>query len=165
MAGRGQLERAGRPRGGRGQEEDDGSGGQAEQALGRSRGDFGSRIRSALTPTGQPAALELTGSQADDSPHLPGPISGTDYVIADKSYGSADDRAAIAAAGAGASIPPRRNRRERTRCDRHPYKERHVVECRSVRLEQHRRIATCHDRKAVNFLGFVRLASINIVFA
>ena len=116
---------------------------------------------------GQPAALKLTGGQADDSPHLPELISGTDtdYVIADKAYDSRSNREAIAAAGAEAVIPPRRNRKETIGYDRHLYKERHVAERCFGKLKQCRRIATRYDKKTVNFLGFVWLASINIMLA
>ena len=120
-----------------------------------------------MTPTGQPAALELTGSQADDGPHLPEPIADadTDYVIADEACDSADNRAATAAAGAGAAIRPRRNRKERIDCDRPVCKERQVAEGCFGKLKRCRRIATRYDKKAADFLGFAWLASIKIMLA
>ena len=116
---------------------------------------------------GQPAAPKLTGGQADDSPHLPGLVSGTDAdcVVAGEAHDSGANREAIAAAGAGAVIPPRRNRKEQIPYGKHPYKERHVAERCFGKLKQYRRTATRYDRKAVNFLGSVRLASINVVLA
>ncbi|WP_390637586.1 IS5 family transposase [Limnoglobus roseus] len=63
-----------------------GSGGQAAEALGRSRGGFGTKVHAAVAPLGHPVALKLTGGEAADSPRLPGLIAGvtTAAVLADK---------------------------------------------------------------------------------
>jgi putative transposase len=135
--------------------------------LGRSRGGFGTKIHAAVSPLGHPVALELTGSEASDSPRLPGLIAGvaTGSVLADKGYDSDANRAAIRAAGAEPCIPPRRNRKEVIPYDRHLYRERNVVERYFARVKQHRRVATRYDKKAANFLGFVWVASIAIMLA
>ncbi len=133
--------------------------------MGRSRGGFGTKIHAAVTPLGHPVALELTGSQASDSPRLPGLIAGvvTEAVLADKGYDSDDNRIAIRAAGAEPCIPPRKNRLEPIEYDRHLYKERNVVERFFAQIKQYRRVATRYDKKATNFMGFVWLASIAIM--
>jgi putative transposase len=135
--------------------------------LGRSRGGFGTKIHAAVTPLGHPVAVELTGSEASDSPRLPGLIAGveTEAVLADKGYDSDANRAAIRAAGAEPCIPPRKNRVDPIAYDRHLYKERNVVERFFARVKQYRRVATRYDKKAANFLGFVWLASIAIMLA
>ena len=114
---------------------------------------------------GHPVALKLTGGQAGDCSQLPELIAGvpTEAVIADKAYDSNDNRAVIARHGAQAVIPPKKNRLEKIEYDRHLYRERHVVECYFGKLKHYRRIATRYDKKAANFLGFVWLASINIM--
>jgi transposase len=124
-------------------------------------------MHAAVTPLGHPVALELTGSQASDSPRLPGLIAGveTAAVLADKGYDSDANRAAIRAAGADPCIPPRRNRTEPIGYDRHLYKERNVVERYFARVKQYRRVATRYDKKAANFLGFVWVASIALMLA
>jgi putative transposase len=116
---------------------------------------------------GHPVALELTGSQASDSPRLPGLIAGipTEAVLADKGYDSDDNRRAIRRQGAEPCIPPRKNRTEPIEYDRHLYAERNAVERFFARLKQYRRVATGYDKKAANFLGFVWLASIAIMLA
>ncbi len=143
----------------------DGSGGQSEQALGRRRGGFGTKVHAAVTPMGHPAALKLTGGEANDCPHLPEPVAGqpAEAVIADKAYDSDSNRRAIAEQGAQAVNPPRKNRTAKIEYDRHLYKERHVVECYFGKLKQYRRIATRYDKQAADFLGFVWLATINIM--
>ncbi len=120
-----------------------------------------------MTPLGHPAVLELTGSEAADSPRLPGLIAGveTDAVLADKGYDSDANRAAIRARGAEPCIPARRNRTAKVEYDRHLYKERNVVERYFARIKQYRRVATRYDKKAANFLGFVWVASIEIMLA
>ncbi len=133
----------------------------------RSRGGFGSKIHAVVTPLGHPLVLEVTGSEAADSPRLPGLIAGiqTDAVLADKGYDAAANRAAIRAAGAEPCIPPRRNRTAKIEYDRHLYKERNVAERFFARVKQYRRVATRYDKKAANFLGFVWVASIEIMLA
>ncbi len=120
-----------------------------------------------MTPLGHPAVLELTGSEAADSPRLPGLIAGigTTAVVADKGYDSEANRAAIRSQGAEPCIPPRRNRVAVTDYDRHLYKERNVAERYFARIKQYRRVATRYDKKAANFLGFVWVASIAILLA
>ncbi len=59
-----------------GQKKAGGTGGQASEALGRSRRGFGSKIHAAVNSLGHPVRLRLTGSEAADSPHLPGLIAG-----------------------------------------------------------------------------------------
>jgi transposase len=120
-----------------------------------------------VNPLGHPVALGLTGSQASDSPRLPGLIAGAEVeaVLADKGYDSDANRAAIRKHGAEPCIPPRKNRVEPVAYDRHLYKERNVVERFFARVKQYRRVATRYDKKAANFLGFVWLAAIAIMLA
>jgi len=159
-----------RPRwrgGGRREKKADGTGGQSAEALGRSRGGFGTKIHAAVNPLGHPVALKLTGAEAADSPHLPGLIAGiaTEAVLADKGYDSDANRAAIRRQGARPCLPPRKNRSEPIEYDRHLYKERNVIERYFAWVKQYRRVATRYDKKAANFLGFVWLASIAIMLA
>ena len=118
-----------------------------------------------MSTLGHPVALTLAGAQAGDSPQLPGLIAGqeTTAVIADKACDSNGNREAIRCAGAEPVIPPRKNRKERIAYDRHLYKERHVVECYFGKLKQRRRVATRYEKKAANYLGYVWLASINVM--
>jgi transposase len=120
-----------------------------------------------VNPLGQPVVLKLTGAEAADCPHLPDLIAGvkTQSVLADKGYDSDANRAAIRARGAQPCIPPRKNRKETIKYDRHLYQERNEVERFFGRIKQYRRVATRYDKKAANYLGFVWLASINIMLA
>lgn len=52
------------------------------------------------------------------------------------------------------------HRKYQHRYDRIAYKQRWDIEGFFAKLKQWRRIATCYDKIAPNFLGFVKLASI-----
>jgi len=123
----------------------------------RSRGGFGTEIHAVVSPLGHPVVTELTGSEAADSPRLPGLIGDpeSDAVLADKGYDPSANREAIRAAGAEPCIPPRRNRTEAIDHDRHLDQERNVAERYFARVKQYRRVATRYGEKAANFLGFV----------
>jgi transposase len=120
-----------------------------------------------VNPLGHPVALQLTGAEAADSPQLPGLIAGVraEAVLADKGYDADANRGAIRATGAEPCIPPRKNRKRAIPYDRHLYGARNVVERFFGRIKQYRRVATRFDKKARNFLGFVWLASIDLLLA
>ena len=83
--------------------------------------------------------------------------------IADKAF---DSDAVVQAArrqGAGAVIPPKKNRKVPRDYDKHLYKERKKVEWFINLLKQYRRVAPRYEKTARNFLGFVHIASIMIL--
>lgn len=120
-----------------------------------------------MNPLGHPVRLHLTAANAADSPHLPALMAGieTAAVLADKGYDADTNREAIRAAGAEPCIPPRRNRTAVIDYDRHLYRERNGVERFFGRIKQYRRVATRYDKKARNFLGFVWVATLDILLA
>ena len=137
--------------------------------MGCSRGGFGSKIYGVVNPLSHPVSRTLTGSEAGGNPHLPGLIAGvaTKAVLADTGYDSDANRVAIRRQGAEPRIPGRTNRTQSVNYDRHRhrYRERNVVERFFGRIKQYRRVATRFDKKAAKYLGFVWLASINIMLA
>lgn len=143
----------------------DGTGGQSEQALGRSRGGFGTKIHGAVTGLGLPARLILTPGQAADVSQGEALIEGLPAraVIADKAFDSRALVAAIERQGAVAVIPSLSNRATPRDYDRHLYRERNVVERFWHRLKQYRRVATRYEKTARNFMAFVRLASVMVL--
>jgi transposase len=143
----------------------DGTGGQNDQALGRSRGGFGTKIHGSFDGLGHPVELTLTPGQASDigqatellADHEP------DVVIGDKGYDGNALVEAIEVRGAEAVIPPKKNRLEPREYDRHTYKERNLVERFWSKAKQFRRVATRYDKKAANFLAFVHVAAIMVM--
>lgn len=138
-----------------------------DQALGRSRGGFGTKVHIAVDALGDPVRLILTGGQAADVTRGAALVDGigADHVIADKGYDSNELVATIEAGGAEAVIPPRSNRKQKRPYDRHLYKERNLVERFINRVKQCRRIATRYEKTARNYLAFWQLASIVVLLA
>ncbi len=56
--------------------------------------------------------------------------------------------------------PPKSNRKDDIEYDFWRYKERHVVECLFGKLKHYRRVATRHEKKAINYLGMLSFASV-----
>jgi transposase len=105
------------------------------------------------------AAQESDIAQAEAllADHTPG------VVIADRGY---DKRALvdeIEARGAEAVIPTQKNRAEQRAIDPHLYRERNVCERFWSKVKQYRRVATRYEKKAANFLAFVKVAAIMVM--
>src|SRR3954467_4241885 len=143
----------------------DGSGGQADQALGRSRGGLTTKIHGAISGLGLPAKLLLTPGQAADVSQGEGWLEGSRpaVVIADKAYDSKALVDAIEARGAEAVIPSLSNRKVQREYDRERYKDRNLIERFWHKLKQYRRVATRYEKTARNFLAFTHVASIMIL--
>ena len=136
-----------------------------EQALGRSRGGFSTKIHIAVDALGNPVEFLLTGGQEADVTRAEPLIDAhkADAYILDKAY---DSDAVVGAArrqGGEAVIPPKKNRKVARDYDKHLYKERKKVEWFINLLKQYRRVATRYEKTARNFLGFVHVASIMIL--
>ena len=143
----------------------DGSGGQPDQALGRSRGGFGTKLPGGFNGLGQPVELRLTPGQASDigqaeellADHAP------QVVIADRGSDTKGLVAEIESRGAEAVIPTQKDRKEQREIDPHLYRERNLCERFWAQAKQCRRVATRYEKTARNFLGFVHVASIMIL--
>ena len=106
-------------------------GGQAAQALGRSRGGFSTKIHVSVDGLGNPLRFILTGGQQRDITQAESLIAGYagEHVLADQGYDAQEFRQHILELGMMPVIPPRANRKEPADYDRHLYRERHLVEC------------------------------------
>ncbi len=132
-------------------------GGQAQQALGRSRGGFSTKVHILVDALGNPLQFVLTGGQVNDITQGPALVDGyeSEYVIGDKSYDADDFIEVIEAQHALAAIPPRSNRKEQRWYDRALYKERHAVECFVNKIKHFRHIFSRFDKLARRYLGFL----------
>jgi len=139
--------------------------GGADQALGRSRGGFGTKLHIAVDGLGNPVEFILTGGQEADINQGEALIKGHDAqaVIADKGYDGDDFIGTIESGGAAAVIPPKKNRIFKREYDKHLYKERNLAERFINRIKQHRRVATRYEKTARNFLGFIHVAAIMVL--
>jgi transposase len=135
------------------------------EALGRSRGGFGTKIHVACDGLGKPVTILLTPGQNHDSPQGPALIenSNAQKIIADKAYDNDALIAAIESKDAEAVIPPRKNRVEPRSYAKEEYKKRNVVERFINVIKQCRRVATRYEKTARNFLGFIQYASVLVL--
>ncbi len=133
------------------------SGGQACQALGRSRGGFSTKIHVAVDGLGNPLRFRLSAGQQHDITCADALIDGysSEYVIADTSYDAMAFVESITCMGAVPVIPPRANRREPRAYDAHLYKERHQVECFINKIKHYRRVFSRFDKLATRYMGFL----------
>ena len=132
-----------------------------DEALGRSRGGFGTKIHMAVDALGLPLKFILTGGQAADITQAQPLVDGikTPVVIADKGYDADAFLVWLGSVGIRAIIPPKANRKERRDCDFALYKERHVVECAFSKLKHYRRAASRYEKKACNYMGMLSFAA------
>lgn len=111
---------------------------------------------------GNPTGFHLTPGQACDLDGADVLLENleTDTLIADKGY-DADQRVIerLEEQGKTAVIPPKRNRTIQREYDKELYKARHLIENFFAKLKQYRAIATRYDKRAINFLGAIYLAS------
>jgi transposase len=137
------------------------SGGQAAQALGRSRGGFSTKIHIAVDALGNPLRLLLTAGQRHDSPQALALLDGFEpqVLIADKGYDSDPLVESVTAKGMLAVIPPRKNRLVPREYDQHLYRERHLIECFINKIKHYRRVFSRFDKLSKNFLGFLSFVS------
>ena len=133
------------------------NGGQASQALGRSRGGFTTKVHVSVDGLGNPLRYRLTGGQEHDVTQAAELISGieSEHVIADRAYDSNQFLGSIIRSGAVPVIPPRSNRREPHSYDEYLYRERHLVECFIGKIKHYRRIFSRFDKLANRYLGFL----------
>ena len=131
------------------------NGGQACQALGRSRGGFSTKIHVSVDGLGNPLRFILTGGQRHDITQAEELIAGYagEQVLADKGYDSQEFREHILALGMTPVIPPRSNRKEPAGYDRHLYRERHLVECFINKIKHYRRIFSRFEKLDTRYLG------------
>jgi transposase len=139
-------------------------GGQEHEALGKSRGGFGTKIHAKVDALGYPLEFILTGGQESEINQAEALVQGGECsaLLADKGYDSDAFRIYLKEKNIIPVIPGRSNRKEEILYDRDLYKERNVVERFFSRIKEFRRIATRYDKRATMFMGALILASIII---
>ena len=136
--------------------------GQKNQALGRSKGGFTTKIHAVCDAMGNPIRFILTGGERNDCTQALDLLEGMSgqAVLADKGYDAGYIVEAAEIMGAIAVIPPKSNRKVQRDYDRDLYKERNLIERMFGKLKQFRRIATRYDKTKTAFMAFIHIASI-----
>ena len=140
--------------------------GQQEQALGRSRGGFSTKLHLRCDARGLPLALVLTPGEAHETRAF-GDLAedlaaGTRCLIGDTGYDADWVREELLLRGVLPVIPPNPVRKEPVPLDRGLYRLRNRVERLVNRLKPFRAVATRHDKTAESFLAFVHLAAARV---
>ena len=136
------------------------------QARGRSRGGFGTKIHVRCNAAGLPIGVVLSEGEAHDATAYDGLMqqrhSDPGAMLADNGYDSAAIRHDLRDSGATPEIPTRSNRRVQYSVSKPLYALRSRIECLIGHLKEQRRIATGYDKLATSFIGFVLLGCIPI---
>ena len=134
----------------------------AREALGRSRGGYGTKACVIADGAGHAIAFRIAPGQAHELPHalplldqLPGVPK---WVVADRGYSSRCFRQHIQEAGAQTAIPSKHNEAP-VRCPDWIYTNRNIVERLWARLKEWRAIATRYEKTAASFSGILCLAA------
>ena len=136
----------------------------AEQALGRSRGGFSTKVHVLVDALGNPLRVRLTGGQRHDSTQAGALVEDLvfDRVIADRGYAGQAVLDLVADQGAEAVIPPHQRAKAPREYDHWWYRERHLVECFINKITHFRRVFSRFDKLARRYLGFVQFTSVLI---
>ncbi len=133
--------------------------------MGRSRGGLTTKIHAMVDANGMPVTLRLSAGQAYDGHsafEMLDSLHPDNILLADRAYDADNLRAAIAAKGAWANIPPMPQRRRKPAFSPFLYKYRNLVERFFSKLKHFRAVATRYDKRDDNYLASVQLASIRI---
>jgi transposase len=155
-----------------------------DEALGRSRGGFSTKIHLACDGKGRPLSVVLSAGQRHSSTQLEGlldamrvpraqnmpgrPRKRPDRLLADRGYSFESCRRLLRRRGISHTIPERKDRKERRAkrpgrrpgFDREAYRRRNVVERCVNKLKQWRGIATRYEKRAVNYRAMVVIAAL-----
>ena len=145
------------------------NGGQAAQALGRSRGGLSTKIPAGCRDERTGVAIVLTAGPCHESPvfemvlaQVP-PAPPLTHAIMDKGYDSNGIREQLLAHDIVPVIPSKSNRTAVIEYDHDLYKLREKVERFFNKLKQFRRIATRYEKLSQTFLALIHLVAAWII--
>jgi len=134
----------------------------AREALGRSRGGFGTKAVALADSHGRAIAFVLAPGQAHEAPLAPALLDTLPdtplWVVGDKGFSSDAIRTQVWDMGARPAIPTKSNEAP-VRCPDWIYKHRNEVERLWGRLKEWRAVATRYDKLAQSFMGVLCLAA------
>jgi len=140
----------------------------AEEALGRSRGGFSTKLHALVTEHGKLVRYILTGGEVNDITQAKQLVSkGIDGagIVGDRAYDSNEFVSHIEDLELEVVIPSRANRLMQRSVDAEVYRRRNVIERWFGRLKQFRRIATRYDKTQSSYRGFVALGASQIALS
>ena len=144
-----------------------GAGGQAGEALGRSRSGFTTKIHAVVSGKGMLLRHALTGGEAADVTQARALVQGLrgHVGVGDRAYDSDAFLDFVQAQGMVAVIPSRANRRIRRVLEINTYAIRNVIERLFGRLKQFRRLATRYDKTSTSYAATLVMATVLVVLS
>lgn len=139
---------------------------QKEEALGRSRGGFTTKIHALVDALGNPLKYILSPGQRHDitqAPDLSQDIFDA-AVIGDTAYDADHYTEDLRRKRCDPVIPPRKNRKHPREYDEHLYAERHTIECFFGKIKHFRRVFSRFDKSSRSYLAFLHFAGALIWF-
>jgi transposase len=137
-------------------------GGQAAQAIGRTKGGLNTKLAAVVDRHGRAVAVCLAPGPHHDlhavEPLLPAVRQ--QRLVADKGFDADSFRERLRHQHTQCCIPPRRGRHQPARFHRGYYRCRHHVENFFARIKKYRRVGTRYDKLAATFLAFVLFAAV-----
>jgi transposase len=137
-------------------------GGQATQAIGRTKGGINTKLAAIVDGQGRAVALGLAAGQRHDlyavEPLLP--CLRRYRAVADKGFDADTFRARLCRQRTRVCIPPKRTRLWPVAFHRGYYRRRHRVENFFCRIKRYRRISTRYEKLATTFLSFIQFAAV-----
>jgi transposase len=137
------------------------NGGQANQALGRSRGGFSTKVHVTVDGLGNPLRLRLTAGQCHDITQAVDLVDGFNFehLIADRGYAAQEFFDWVVENGTKPVIPAHQRANKEREYDKWLYRERHLVECFINKIKHFRRVFSRYDKLASRYLGFLQFVS------
>jgi transposase len=134
-----------------------------QEALGRSRGGFSTKIHLRTNANGEPLTFDATGGEAHGVNGYEALIElhdvAPDRLLGDKGDDSDVIRDDLTKRGIEPVIPPRSNRKTPIEYDHEASKRRNLIERCVNRLKQFRRIATRYEKTARAYLSMLCIAA------
>ena len=134
----------------------------AGEALGRSRGGYGTKACVIADGAGRAIAFVLAPGQAHELPLAPLLLAVLSlipaWIVGDRGYASHAFRQHIWDLGARPAIPPKRNEAP-VACPDYIYSNRNLVERLWARLKEWRAVATRYEKTACSFMGVLCMAA------
>lgn len=131
------------------------------EALGRSRGGFGTKVHAVVDALGNCLHLALTPAECADSPQLPALLAALHQppgaVVCDRAYDTNAVLQTLVDQAAEAVIPPKASRLDQRAYDDNLYADRNKIERFFGRLKEARGFATRYEKTAVSFLAVAHL--------
>ena len=138
------------------------AGGQAAQAIGRTKGGLNTKIAALVEGRGRLMAVAIAPGQADEV-KTAAPLLETlrrILLVGDKGFDRDALRQQMQAQGCLACVPPRSNRQSPAWWSRELYRQRHKIENFFQRIKVYKRISTRYEKLALTFLNFILVAAV-----